>query len=396
MARVFQKATDVDRMGARAAPWYVEWRTSGKRHAKKVGARMHAQEVARQIERQQLDCGFGMPVQKTWKEFRAEYETTIIPGMRSERSREESRRILETFESIAGPGIVRAIDRRLLDEFVAKRRVMAGKKPKSTVSAETIRKELRTIRAALSQANEWGYLHAVPSMPKVDGFETVKRFMPWEDFERTWRACDAARLPKDFPNPAAWWRALLLVFWSSGVRVGAILSAQWSKTDLQAGTITLPSTVTKQKREHILHIGQAVELLRAIRIEPAAGVIPIAGAKPDDRVFPWDHHRRTLDDEWDRIQMAAGIHLQCADPRPHDCTPSCHLYGFHDMRRSLATYNHSRVDFEELMRQMGHSCRSTTERYIVFAEKATAKKFEAFMPKLLTTDDPVTTKSDAG
>lgn len=394
-ARIYQKASDVQRLGRKAAPWYVEWREGGKRLAQKVGAKMHAGEVARQVERNLIDHGAGMPGRKPWAEFRRQYEEIILPGMRSPHSRAVALHCLDLFEKIARPGIVGAINRQMLDEYVAKRRDMPGRKPRSTVSAETIRKELRTIRAALAQAHEWDCLPKVPSMPRVDGFETVKRFVLWEHFKSIWYACDQARKPSDFASPADWWRALLLVFWSSGVRVGAILTAEWNKTDLAAGTIFLPATKTKQKKVHVLQIGPAVQALLAIRpADEKKDIIRLPGTVPkDDRVFPWNHHRRTLDLEWDRIQTAAGIHLLCNDPMPHECTPSCHLYGFHDMRRSFATYNHNRMEFEQMMEQMGHSCRATTEGYIVYAEKASPKKFEVYMPEVLTHGDQTATKT---
>jgi len=160
-----------------------------------------------------------------------------------------------------------------------------------------------------------------------------------------------------------------MVFWVSGVRVGSILQARWENTDLAKGIIVLPASVTKQKKDHVIQIHQAADNLLAIRPEHGTGL-----------VFPWDHHIRTLDDEWDRIQTAAGIKLPCVDPRPHTCTKACHLFGFHDLRRSLATLNHFRVELADLMAQMGHSNASTTKLYIKAGEQLNPqKRFDAFV-----------------
>src|SRR5262245_30583560 len=161
MARVFQDTRQKSELGAKA-PWHVEWRVNGKRFSRKVGPKMQALEVARQVEREQIDGEFGLPCKKTWEEFRQEYEATILPGMRSELSRVEAKRCLKRFHEVCKPVMVRGIDRRMLDEYVAKRRNDRGKKKGEVVSAETIRKELRTIRAALSQAHQWGWLRTVP------------------------------------------------------------------------------------------------------------------------------------------------------------------------------------------------------------------------------------------
>ena len=53
-------------------------------------------------------------------------------------------------------------------------------------------------------------------------------------------------------------------------------------------------------------------------------------------VFYWPHHERTLWTEFQRIQQAAGIHLACPDAAKHKCTPACHRYGFHALRRGYA------------------------------------------------------------
>ena len=69
-----------------------------------------------------------------------------------EDSRESSQISLDLFERLVNPRLVIGIARKTLDQHVARRRKMPGRRRGETVSAETIKKDLRTIRAALTYA----------------------------------------------------------------------------------------------------------------------------------------------------------------------------------------------------------------------------------------------------
>jgi integrase len=82
----------------------------------------------------------------------------------------------------------------------------------------------------------------------------------------------------------------------------------------------------------------------------------------DPHVFPWNHDRRTLDDEFRRIQEAAKIKLPCRGEHEH--TPACFVYGFHDLRRAFATLNADRLTPDALQALMRHKSYQTTQVYI--------------------------------
>ncbi|HKI30938.1 MAG TPA: hypothetical protein VKA46_03660 [Gemmataceae bacterium] len=96
-------------------------------------------------------------------------------------------------------------------------------------------------------------------------------------------------------------------------------------------------------------------------------------------MFPWPHHRRTLDEEWADLQQAAGINLPCR--REHEHTRHCHVYGFHDLRRAFATMN---ADLPEVVLQhlMQHKSWQTTRGYIDAGRKLRPTLPKLFAPQL--------------
>ena len=339
MAHVFQQTRDKKRLG-KAAPWYVEWKDiHGRRHSQKAGPKKTAEKIARRKELELAERRAGIATEKTWKEFRAEYEAIALPRMRSTKSIAAVRVSLNVFEKLARPKTVLGIDRVMLEMFTTARLQMRGQKKGSTLSPHTVRLDLRNIHAVLSYAHQLGYLPAIPSTPKVEAEKEDKDYMRAEHWLQIVKAADQAKAPTGLPNGITagdWWRALIKVLWVSGSRIGALLSAEWRFVDLDAGLIVLPAKTVKQHRDHIIRVAAAVPELE--RIQQIA----------DPRVFPWDQSRRTLDDYFHRLQLEAGIYLPCRHEGEHHCTAACHCYGFHSLRYSHATYNAGRVDKREL------------------------------------------------
>jgi len=207
MAHVFQDTRQKKAKGKKC-PWSVEWIENGKRRSKVVGGKMEAEEFARHIESNLLRTSVGIREPKLWSDFRAWFESDILPAKR-ERNRAETARCIAMFERLVQPHTLDNIDELTIDEYVAKRRVMPGKKPGSLIAGQSIAKECRHIRAVLKKAKNkrWG-LQDVPQMPKDFAPGAAKRFVPWDDFNRIWHACSSARMPVDFPSPTNWWRAL--------------------------------------------------------------------------------------------------------------------------------------------------------------------------------------------
>jgi integrase len=356
-AWVFQAHTAKKKLGDKA-PWSVGWMTpEGKRKSKKVGSKSLAEKFARRIEGELAAGTYDDTRRKQWADFRAEYEATIL-AKHSAANRESAQIALNHFERLVSPRLVSAIKKLTIDEYAAKRRRERGKNRNSTVSPATVNRELRHIRAVLTVAHDWKYLPEVPKVSMEREPEKLPTFVPQQDFTAIYEACDVAKFPRRIPYPAAdWWRALLVFCYMTGWRIGEPLALRRDDLDLQAGTAVTRARDNKGKRDDVVPLHPIViEHLRQIPcFEP--------------KVFPWYHHRKTLWDQFKAIQTAAGIHLPCREPHEH--TESCHLYGFHDLRRAFATLNAENMTADALQRLMRHRSYSTTQRYVNLAHQVT-------------------------
>ena len=383
--RVFQKSGEKKRRGARKCPWSVQWRQNNGRHSKTIGAKADAEKFAAIKQAELLDKQAGVVTTKLWSEFVEEYDRLVVANFRSEQTKLLTRQILRTFREICKPKLVYAIDRLDLDQYVTKRLKMPGKKAGDTLSPATVQKELRHIRAALSTAKDWNYLRSIPRLPRVKGHQKDKRFMTEDHFNVIMVASDQARQPDPRihlgMDAGTWWRALLATAWTSGMRIGALMALRWDDVDLDRGVVWSRGRDNKGKRDTKHDIQGAVEFLRLLpRIDP--------------RVFPWNHHRRTLDVAFHAIQRAAGIVLTC--PEKHEHTDACRAYGFHDVRRSHATYNYGKVSDRALQQQMGHASFATTQQYIRYAELHQTDAYPAHLPLTLQGGQALSEKHQNG
>jgi integrase len=302
---------------------------------------------------------------RTWEEFVEEYERRYLDGL-APGSRKLARECLDRFRRLMKPKAVNAITADMLADYVVALRRQPGRNQGETASPATVNKNLRHLKAALGLAKEWGYLHAVPRFRFEKEPKHLPRYVTPEHFAAIYRACSQAAKPAGLPYPPAnWWRGLILfIYCGTGWRIGQALALRRDSLDLGAGMAapTAFSTAedTKGKRD-------ALSALPPIVVEH---LHKLAG--PGELVFPWPHHRRTLDEEWADVQEAAVIKDEAGAELPlrlpcrkkHEHTRHCHVYGFHDLRRGFATMNADRLEPLELQQQMQHKTFTTTQGYI--------------------------------
>jgi integrase len=229
-AWVFQRNEQVRDMGEEAAPWYVGWYDpDGRRHKESCGPGFHGKKKAekrrRQIEAELMTGTYKMHTRKLWPDFRREYADRVLAGL-AVATRLQAAISLDHFERIIKPIRVFAIGTAHVDDFIAARRQEPGRKQGDTVSPATVNKDLRHVKAALTVAREWGYLHTVPKFRMEKAPRKLPTYVTGEHFATIFTTgCQSARMPEGLPYPAAdWWRAFLAMAYMTGWRVGDILA----------------------------------------------------------------------------------------------------------------------------------------------------------------------------
>ena len=370
-AWLFQDCRQQKKLGENNCPWSVGWiDPEGKRRSKKIGSKSIAERFRRKTEGELAAGTYQTECRKIWADFRKEYKATIVTQMASG-TRRETLSCLSHFERIVKPNKVAAINTNTIDKYVAKRRSEPSKRRKGLlISPATVNKELRHLKSVLGVANEWGYLSPTPRFRMIKEPKKLPTYVTPEHFALIYRACDTARLPMRLPfAPADWWRGLLTFTYMTGWRIGEPLSLRAADLDLNACTAITRAADNKGSRDELVPLHRVViDHLRIISsFEPLA--------------FPWPHHRRTLDEEFHRIQRAAGINISCE--YDHEHSEACHLYGFHDLRRAFATLNAETLTPDALQALMRHTSYTTTQKYINKSQQLNRKVDNLHVPEVL-------------
>ncbi len=383
-AWVYQDDKQVKKHGAEAASWYAGWiDPDGKRRCKSCGAgprgKSAAEKHARKVEGQLLAGTYQDNARQSWKQFRQEYEEKIVSGM-GPATRRLTLEALDNFERIVKPGKVATIKTQTIDAYKMKRRQEPGKRKGELVSPATVNKELRHLRAVLRKARKWRYIPEAPDFEFLKEPGKLPRYVPPAHFAAIYAACDSARMPEGFAfSPGDWWRALLVMGYMTGWRISDMLGLRRDDLDLEDGTAVTRAEDNKGKRDERVKLHPVV----VEHLKKLPGFTPT--------VFPWNHNRRTLDEEFLRIQQTATVangkgedvplRLPCS--KQHEHTDHCHAYGFHDLRRAFATMNADRLTPDALQALMRHKSYLTTQRYINMARQLDEAVGKLHVPDVL-------------
>ncbi len=204
--------------------------------------------------------------------------------------------------------------------------------------APKTRKNVRaTLRRLLASAVEWGYLEAVPLLPKVKVPESPFDFFTPEESELL---VGAARSPEE--------RALLLFPLRTGARAGEQLALEWGDVDWHSRKVILRRSSTrgvvgptKSGRERKVPLTAALEAaLKAMRHLRGSLVF----CNPDGRPLSlWQLHERL----WSGCRRAGLRKIR-----------------WHDLRHSFASQlMMAGVPIRQVQEWMGHATITMTMRY---------------------------------
>jgi hypothetical protein len=199
-AWVKQIASQVAKFGKDGASWYCEWRepdksvrckscgsgVKGKRLAETMAKQIRAELVTGTYKRNRGN-------EKTWDGFVEQYTDKLLSGL-APTTMTEAVTALAHFRRIANVGAktLAAVSTETIDGFRSARRTERGKKPGSVISAATVNKDLRHVKAALRVAHDWGYLERLPKVKFEREQRTLPPYVTPEHFAAIYTACDVA------------------------------------------------------------------------------------------------------------------------------------------------------------------------------------------------------------
>jgi integrase len=300
------------RTGGKSPYWYVRWfepKPDGgwkeRWESTKTTIRREADKIRRQKEHE-LSLGKVWQEEMSWAELVKDFLERQAVRMRptTHGAYEMS---LKSFTKFYEHFPIRKIKEATLEDFTAKR---LGEK----VSAATVNKDLRHVRAVLRWAHRRKYLGEPPRFTDAFIREDKRRpvVMPEEEF----RAILAAGKKVQFKNrPYEWWRVFLYLAYYTGLRRGELLGLAWDDIHLDDNEIVVRYHTSKGRKERLVPINPD---LTAILKEWRA-----AAPKEEKAVLPWSRDSlRNIYDDWHAMQKAAGI----ADGDhyvPKHCRSSC-------------------------------------------------------------------------
>ncbi len=212
----------------------------------------------------------------------------------------------------------------------------------------TVNKHLRHVHCILGKAGPPGpgnrdAVGIVPTAPwtkPLKEFRRLPRRTTPEVLEVIYKAARFANYPAlDHMAAADWWRALIVLAYTSGYRHGALMGLRWSEVDLARKEIRVEAESDKCGRERIKPL-HAVAIRHLVRIRIGQGP-----------VFPWHYSEATWYRQWHRIQTKAGL-----DREEH--------VKLHDLKRTAGSIAAEHGSAFAVQRLLDHSSIRTAEWYV--------------------------------
>ena len=279
------------------------------------------------------------------------YENYYLPVCASNSSQESItlyRLILRRWALLTGDPPLSKIDSSLLALFRDAQAAMPGRRAHLKSSVNTVRMYLTHLQAIIDKAGPpdrrnrlaAGLIPQAPYVKKPQAEFKEARIVPEQLINDCYMAAVAMSTPQiDGFKPPAWWRALLVLVWNTGLRYRTVFGLRMSHVDWENSRLVIPKEITKGRKKIILPLNETtLEHLRAIRTKR-------------DFLFPWPGVREWFRKQFKKLQKEAGI-------------PPLMQFGLHAIRRTVATRLWKQSP-QAAQLMMGHSSLIITQQHYV-------------------------------
>ena len=336
--------------------WWYEFTWSGERireSTKQSNKRVADQiEAARKTQFAKAEVGIQhRKPAPTLKEFAPQFEKAIEVHC-ADKPRTVAFYKAKTKTLIANDALascrIDAIDEGAIEAYVQIRSRTQSRR-KATLSPGSINRELATLRRLLRMAHEWKEIQRVPRIRLLRG-ERNREFVLTPAQEVVYfAAC---------PNPLCDIATVLL---DSGLRLGEALSLEWPQVHLEPakgakfGHLTVLSGKAKNRKSRNVPLSErAIAVLNRWGPNPTGFVF----ARADGTLLPDSH----LDQQHARIRKLLKMPID---------------FVLHSLRHTFGTrLGESGADVFTIMRLMGHSTVTVSQRYVHPSPEAVELAFE--------------------
>ncbi len=340
-----------------SAVWWYHFVFDGKRYqesTKQTNKRVAEQmEAARKTQLAKGEVGIkDRPPAPTLKEFEARFTAAIETQCASKPEtvsfyKEKYRRLLE-YAPLANARLDE-IDQAMIDAYKHTRRRQLSRYGRP-VSPGSVNRELATLSRALRLALDWDLIGKVPKLKRLPGERSREFVLDQQNEDRY-----LAAAPQPLKDAA-------LLMLDTGLRVGEVISLQWSDIWLQPavnarhGYLHVREGKSKNAKRTVQLTERVAEMLRTRR----------AGSQ-SAYVFPGDAPAApilvtSLDHQHDRVREALKL--------PKD-------FVIHSLRHTMLTrLGEAGADAFTIMRIAGHSSVTVSQRYVHPSEESTGRAFE--------------------
>ena len=253
------------------------------------------------------------------------YETFYVPVCLADAAyatKDTYEQVLKRWRLVTGDPPLSQITPEVLAKFRDCLARSRGIKAYQKMSPNSVGKVLRHIQAILNKAgpagpknrDAAGFLESVPWVRPPRAEPTSVKVVEPETLDAVYAAAVGMEKPWiGNIKPPAWWRALLVLSYNTGLRRGTIFRLRWKWLDREKQMFKIPGHSMKARRFHITPLNKTtLAHLRCIRRDE------------QDLVFPWPYGLRYFHPVWHKLLDLAGI-------------PAEEHFGLHDLRKTLAT-----------------------------------------------------------